>query len=92
MNYGIVWRRGALDNIAELGDESILDCVDVSIRFLAEDPGRLSERAFHHEFPGALSFDFRCRGENGYVSLRTHFYYMDNEMDVRIVDVTVANE
>lgn len=31
MNYGVVWRRGALENVAAFGDESIFDCIDVSI-------------------------------------------------------------
>jgi hypothetical protein len=92
MNYGVVWQRGALDHVAALGGTSILDCIDVSIRHLAEDPSGLSIRSFHHEFPGALSFDFRCRGDAGYVSLRAHFYYLDNETDIRIVDVTVVLE
>jgi hypothetical protein len=92
MNYGVVWRPGALENVATFGDESIFDCIDVSIRFLAEDPGGVSERSFHAEFPGAMSFDFRCRGKSGYVSLRAHFFYTDDETNIRIVDVTVVPE
>ena len=90
MNYGIVWHPGALENLAAFGDDSIFDCVDVSIRFLGEDPTGLSERAFRTEFPGALSFDFRCRGKNGYVSLRAYFFYTADETKIRIVDITIS--
>lgn len=90
MNYGVVWRPGALENIATFGDESIFDCIDLSIRFLAEDPAGVSERSFQPEFPGALSFDFRCRGRSGYVELRAYFFYTADETKIRIVEITLS--
>lgn len=79
-----------MTNVATFGDESIFDCLDVSIRFLAEDPAGVSERSYRPEFPGALSFDFRCRGRSGYVALRAYFFYTADEAKIRIVDVTLS--
>ncbi|HEX7378915.1 MAG TPA: hypothetical protein VF278_17465 [Pirellulales bacterium] len=90
MNYGVVWRPGALESIATFGDESIFDCIELSIRFLAEDPAGVSERSFQPEFPGALSFDFRCRGRSGYVELRAYFFYTADETKIRIVEITLS--
>ena len=92
MNYGVVWRPGALEEVATFGDESIFDCVDASVRFLAEDPAGISERAFRAEFPGALSFDFRCLGRSGYVALRAYFNYTADETKIRIVDIALSNQ
>lgn len=92
MNYGVVWRRGALEKVAAFGDESIFDCIDVSIRFLAEDPSGVSHRYPHREFPGVQSFDFRCLGKSGYVAIRARFNYTADEKNIRIVDVAVLPE
>jgi hypothetical protein len=89
MNYAIIFGDGALDDVFDSkAPAEIVDCIEHSLERLAENPVKQGYRDITI-LPRFQLFDFECPNEDGLYRFRAVFHYMENEADLRIVDLQV---
>ncbi len=86
MSYEIVYGEKVLDRIFRAAPPpEIVDCLETSMARLAADPVGVSRRPPIPFIQHGQMFTFHCDGIDGRRwYFRAHFYYADNEADLRV--------
>ncbi|MEN6451257.1 MAG: hypothetical protein ABFC96_12260 [Thermoguttaceae bacterium] len=99
MKYEIVYGDHALDRLfavaSELDAPELVDAVEEAMDRLADDPLHHGKRGRTiYQLPGgrvvrAQEFDFHCNAGPGRgVHFRAHFYFGDDELSLRVINLT----
>ena len=88
MSYEIVFGDKALDRIPDWLPRQVLDALESSLKRLASDPVQFGEPMVFPDPRRGLKYSFDCAHEGRTFYFVAYFYYLENESDLRVYDVT----